>query len=119
MTNARSKIFVDGNCIVCDFEVSHYKRLAPELFDIVDISNPSFDASAHGLTTEAVNKHLHVQTPQGEIFKGVDAFAHIWSRIPRYQFAYKLVNLPVVKTLAKLGYAVFGEVRPWLPKKHA
>lgn len=115
--NDRSKIFVDGNCIVCDLEVSHYKRLSPELFDIVDISDPSFEASAHGLTTEAVNRHLHAQTPSGEILKGVDAFAHIWSRIPRYRFATTLVNLPVVKSVAKLGYAIFVEVRPWLPKK--
>lgn len=115
--NIRSKIFVDGNCIVCDFEISHYKRIAPELFDIVDISDPSFDAEAHGLTTEAVNKHLHVQTPDGEVLKGVDAFAHIWSRIPRYQFARKLVSLPGANALAKAGYAAFAEIRPWLPKK--
>jgi predicted DCC family thiol-disulfide oxidoreductase YuxK len=115
--NDRSKIFVDGNCIVCDYEISHYKRVAPDLFDIVDISDEKFDASAHGLTAKAVNKHLHVQTPSGEILKGVDAFAHIWSRIPRYSFATKLVNLPIAKSLAQIGYAIFVEVRPWLPKK--
>ena len=113
----RSKIFVDGNCIVCDFEISHYKRIAPELFDIIDISDPKFDAASHGLTTEAVNKHMHVQTPSGEILKGVDAFAHIWSRIPRYHIANKLVHLPIANSLAKVGYALFAEVRPWLPKK--
>lgn len=113
----RSKIFVDGNCVVCDFEISHYKRIAPDLFEIIDISAPNFDAAAHGLTTEAVNKHLHVQTPAGEVLKGVDAFAHIWSRIPRYRFANKAVNLPGLRSLAKAGYAVFVEVRPYLPKK--
>jgi predicted DCC family thiol-disulfide oxidoreductase YuxK len=113
----KTKIFVDGNCVVCDFEISHYKRIAPDSFDIIDISNPSFDAAAFGLTSEAVNKHLHVQTPEGEMKKGVDAFAHIWSRIPKYRFANRLVKLPGFNQLAKLGYAGFAEIRPWLPKK--
>jgi predicted DCC family thiol-disulfide oxidoreductase YuxK len=117
MTSAKSKIFVDGNCIVCDFEISHYKRAAPELFEIVDISDPSFDAKAFGLNTEAVNKHMHVQTPEGQVKIGVEAFAHIWSRIPKYALAHKFVGLPGVNSLAKLGYVAFAEVRPWLPKK--
>lgn len=113
----KTKIFVDGNCIVCDFEVSHYKRMAPELFDIVDISDAKFDAAAFGLTTEAVNKHIHVQTPDGEMKIGVDAFAHIWSRIPRYHIANRAVGLPVINSAAKAGYKVFAAIRPWLPKK--
>nr|AGU12007.1 Protein of unknown function, DUF393 [uncultured organism] len=112
-----SKIFVDGNCIVCDYEVSHYKRIAPEEFQLVDISDPSFDAQKFGLTAEAVNKHIHVQTPTGEILKGVEAFAHIWSRIPRYAWGDKAIRLPVVNGVAKLGYAGFAAIRPWLPKK--
>lgn len=116
MTN-KTKIFVDGNCIVCDLEISHYKRIAPEAFDIVDISDKSFDAAKFGLTADAVNKHIHVQTPEGEMKIGVDAFAHIWSRIPKYAVANKLVKLPGVNSLAKVGYAGFATIRPWLPKK--
>ncbi len=114
---AGTKIFVDGNCVVCDFEISHYKRIAPDLFEIVDISNPQFDAAAHGLTTEAVNKHLHVQTPSGEFVKGVAAFSHIWNQIPQYRLASRIVDLPGINTLARGGYAVFAFIRPWLPKK--
>ena len=113
----KSKIFVDGNCIVCDMEIAHYKRIAPQLFDIVDISDASFDASKFGLTPEAVNKHMHVMTPDGDLIKGVDAFAHIWSRIPKYAPASKIVALPGVSQLAKVGYEVFAFVRPWLPKR--
>jgi predicted DCC family thiol-disulfide oxidoreductase YuxK len=114
---AKTKIFVDGNCIVCDLEVSHYKRMSPTLFEIVDISHPDFDPAPYGLTRAAVNLHLHVMTPDGKVEKGVDAFAHIWSRIPRYQFANRVIRLPVVSQLAKAGYAVFVVVRPYLPKK--
>jgi predicted DCC family thiol-disulfide oxidoreductase YuxK len=117
MTEMKSKIFFDGNCIVCDTEVAHYKRIAPNLFEMFDISSPSFDAKQFGLTVEAVNKNMHVLTPEGEIKIGVDAFAHIWSRIDKYKFASKLIQMPVVKSLAKVGYRVFAEIRFLLPKK--
>ena len=116
--DVKTKIFVDGNCVVCDFEVSHYKRIAPDLFDIVDISDASFDAAKFGWTAEAVNKHMHVQIPTGEVKIGVEAFAHIWSRIPKYSLANKVIRLPGVNSAAKVGYQIFAAVRPWLPKKN-
>lgn len=113
----KTKIFVDGNCVVCDMEISHYNRIAPGLFEVIDISDPSFEASRFGLTAQAVNKNMHVMTPEGEVKIGVDAFAHIWSRIEKYRFAAKLIGLPVVRTLARAGYWMFTVVRPFLPKK--
>lgn len=113
----KTVIFVDGDCIVCDFEIAHYKRIAPELFELVDISAPGFDATVHGLTKEAVNENMHVLTPNGELRIGVDAFAHIWSRIGRYAPAAKLINHRAVKPLAKLGYKAFTVVRPYLPRR--
>jgi predicted DCC family thiol-disulfide oxidoreductase YuxK len=113
----KTQIFVDGNCIVCDFEISHYKRIAPNLFDIVDISAANFDAGRYKLSAEAVNKHMHVLTPQGEIKIGVDAFAYIWSLLPKYKFAAVLIKLPIINSIAKIGYWAFAIVRPLLPKK--
>lgn len=115
----KSKILYDGNCVVCDIEISHYKRIAPQDFEMVDISNPAFKAGEFGLTTDAVNRHMHVMSPDGKIHIGVDAFTHIWSRIPRYRFAKKVVELPGLRSLAGVGYEVFVRVRPYLPKKNA
>jgi predicted DCC family thiol-disulfide oxidoreductase YuxK len=115
----RSKILVDGNCIVCDFEVAHYKRKAPEQFDIVDISAPEFNAAQYGLDPNDVNKNLHVLTAKGEVKKGVEAFAQIWSQIPSYSWAAKAIKWPVVYQSALVGYEVFTFVRPLLPKKRS
>jgi predicted DCC family thiol-disulfide oxidoreductase YuxK len=113
----KNKIFVDGNCIVCDMEISHYQRIAPELFELVDISDPSFDASRFGLTAEAVNVDMHLLTTEGKLLIGVDAFAYIWSEIPRYRFASTLIHLPGIHAGAKVGYKIFTVIRPYLPKK--
>ena len=93
--------------------------MAPDLFDIVDISDPAFDAKSFGLTPAAVQKHMHVLTPEGKVVTGVDAFAHVWSRIPYYRVGAKVIVLPVVYEVAKVGYEIFANViRPRLPKKN-
>ncbi len=103
--------------MVCDIEIAHYKRIAPQEFDLVDISDATFAASTFGLQATEANRHLHVMSPDGKIHVGVDAFTHIWSRIPRYAVAKKIVELPGIRGLAGLGYEVFVRVRPYLPKK--
>jgi predicted DCC family thiol-disulfide oxidoreductase YuxK len=113
----RIKIFVDGNCIVCSFEISHYKRMAPELFDIINIADPSFKAATFGLTPEAVNKHMHVATKDGELLVGVRAFAHIWKQLKYYRWASGLILLPGVYQIACVGYEIFARNRHLLPKR--
>lgn len=115
--NNKTQIFVDGNCIVCDWEISHYKRIAPDLFDLVDISDPAFDAQKYHLNAEAVNRDMHILTPEGEIKVGVDAFAYIWSKIPKLKPAQKIILFPTIYPFAKIGYKAFTIVRPYLPKK--
>ena len=84
---------------------------------MVDISDPSFDATKLGLTREAVNFHMHVLTPSGQVLKGVDAFAHIWSQLPRYRWASHVVMWPGIRALAGIGYEIFARSRHLLPKK--
>ena len=117
MSSNKVRVFYDGNCIVCDLEVSHYSRIHPEIFELVDISSPSFGASNYGLDTQAVNENMHIQTEDGEIKVGVDAFAYIWSKIPRYSIAARLIRLPGVYSLAQVGYWIFAKNRHLLPKK--
>ena len=113
----KTKILFDGNCVVCDMEIAHYKRMAPEKFELVDISSPDFDVALYNLKKEDVNLNLHVVTPQGKILVGVNAFAHIWSRLQKYQWASKFIKWPVVNPLANFGYWQFTKIRPYLPKK--
>lgn len=118
MPGPRSKILVDGNCIVCDWEVSRYARAAPDAFEVVDISAPDFAAAPLGLTAQAVNRRMHVIAPDAGVLVGVPAFAHIWSRIPALRWASRVVALPGLKQLAGVGYEAFAWLRPYLPKKN-
>jgi len=115
---AKTKILFDGNCYICDFEISHYKRKAPDLFELIDISSPEFKAEDYHLTPEAVNYEMHVITPDGQLKIGVDAFSHIWSRFKEYKLASRLIMAPIIHPLAKIGYTLFATIRPYLPKKN-
>lgn len=114
----KTKVLFDGNCIVCDMEIMHYKKIAPDTFEMLDISSPDFDANHFGLTKEAVDKHMHVFTPEGELLRGVDAFAHIWSRLPQYRWGSKVIKVPGIYHSALVGYEIFARFRKYLPKKH-
>jgi predicted DCC family thiol-disulfide oxidoreductase YuxK len=115
--NQKTTIFVDGQCIVCDFEISHYKRLAPELFEIIDITSKDFVAQRFKLNPADVNKKMHVFSREGEILTGVDAFACIWSQLKGYRILAKIIKWPGIYSVAKLGYWLFATIRPYLPKK--
>jgi len=113
------KILYDGRCYLCSFEISYYlkkdiqKRLEP-----IDITTPEFKAENLGLDPVAVQRRMHVILPQGEVKIGVDAFIEIWKVIPGSRFLAKVVNLPIIKTFAKLAYDCFAlGIRPYLPKK--
>ena len=115
---SKTKILVDGNCIVCDLEVSHYARLLPEAFEIVNIAAPDFNAALFGLRAEAVQRELHVLTPDGRVLTGVDSFAHIWDQIPSYRWAARWIRWWPINPFARVGYVIFARLRPYLPKKH-
>jgi DCC1-like thiol-disulfide oxidoreductase len=98
-------------------EMMYYRRKHPDIFDMIDISDPSFDASKYNLTKQAVDKHLHLITAQGDLKIGVDAFIHIWSSLEGYQLLSKVVSFKPFYKIAKVGYEGFAFLRPWLPKK--
>ncbi len=92
--------------------------MAPEIFEIVDISSPDFSAENFHLQPEAVNKHMHIITPEGKVMVGIDAFSHIWSRLKHYSWASRVIQWPIVRPVALVAYEIFASyIRPILPKR--
>ncbi|MCB0327192.1 MAG: DUF393 domain-containing protein [Bdellovibrionales bacterium] len=111
-------LFFDGACHLCSREIRHYKKIDDaSILSFVDISDPSFDASAYGLDSKRVHKLMHLRTPTGDIKIGVDAFIEIWKQFDRYKNLARFVSFPLIKFFAQIGYRVFAVLRPLLPKK--
>jgi predicted DCC family thiol-disulfide oxidoreductase YuxK len=111
-------LFYDGLCPLCSREIALFRRRAagdPSVV-FVDITDPSFDASAHGLEQRPLHRVMHVKVGE-EVRSGVDAFVAIWQRIPGFGWLALLSRIPGMRLLLKAGYALFARVRPWLPRR--
>jgi predicted DCC family thiol-disulfide oxidoreductase YuxK len=68
------KLLYDGQCSLCRREIEWLKRRdARGLIVPEDISDPAFDPTRYGLTTEQVRAVLHVVLPDGRVLRAMDA----------------------------------------------
>lgn len=116
------KVFYDGSCIVCATEIEHYLRKdLDDKLTAIDISHTDFDPVPYQISLADFMHHLHAIDQDGQIFKGVDSFWAIWQAFPTstvYGIMGRIIRLPVVNRLARIGYWLFANVRPYLPKRH-
>jgi hypothetical protein len=63
---------------------------------------------------------MHALDLDGNVIKGVDAFALIWKEFPHYKKWSLFIQLPGIHFIAKIFYFIFARlIRPYLPKKKA
>lgn len=120
MKNSVLKIFYDGGCRVCAWEIEKY--LAADTLGAlgtIDINHPDFAAQDYGLDAARVRKYFHVLTLDGKIIVGVDAFIAIWDALgsPMSRRAAKLARLSLPHRLLEIGYSAFVRIRPYLPRR--
>ena len=109
-------LYYDGACYLCNMEMDIYRKKDPEgILDLVDISQPHFDASALGLSEKEVNRHFHARDLDGTWYKGVDAFIVIWKTLGIYRPLSYMASSSFSRPLFLAGYEVFARVRPHLP----
>lgn len=116
------RVFYDGSCIVCAKEIEHYLRKdhGGKLVAI-DISSPDFDPMPCQISLADFMHQLHAIDQDGQIFKGVDSFWAIWQAFPSstiYGLMGRIIQLPLVNRIARIGYWLFARVRPYLPKRN-
>lgn len=114
----RTKVYYDGLCYLCSFEIAHYQKMkGSDSIDFIDITGPHFDAAKEQLDPFKIHESLHVRDASGNVHTGVDAFIEIWKQIPSCRWLAKAAQKSVFKTVLNAGYAVFAEIRPKLPRR--
>lgn len=117
-TSDKITLYYDGLCRLCSREISHYQKCAgSQSINFVDITTPGFSAEAHALDPYLVNKYLHVRKRDGSVVTGLDSFLAIWNELPRYRFLVSIASTWPLAPFLRLGYRIFAELRPLLPKK--
>ena len=116
-------VFFDGSCAVCALEIERYRSLdRVGRLIMIDINEPDFEPGIYGLTREGCQRELHAIDHSGIVYRGVSAFTAIWQAFPESRLLAVLAflaGLPLIHTLAVLGYRVFARLRRYLPKRAA
>ena len=113
-------VFYDGNCIVCDTEVNYYLKMPHEgRLQGINIAAPEFDATDHGPSYDDFMAQMHLRSADGQWFLGVDAFTLMWRALPgrHWHLMAWLIQIPVLRTLARFGYRIFARNRHRLPRR--
>ena len=110
-------ILYNGACPVCRAEIHHYRDASEKAgaamrFDDLN----AVDLGDWRLNADQAARRLHARHPDGRIVSGVEAFALIWDRLPRYRWLARMVRLPVVDGLA--GFAYNRIAAPVLYRRH-
>jgi predicted DCC family thiol-disulfide oxidoreductase YuxK len=77
-------LLYDGQCSICRGATERLKRrdrenrIAPE-----DISDPAFDPTRYGLTTEQVRAAMYVVLPDGQVLSAMDAVRAAYAAVGR------------------------------------
>jgi predicted DCC family thiol-disulfide oxidoreductase YuxK len=112
-------VFFDGGCPVCTREIEYYRRMASEeKLNFVDISDPRFDPEPYGRTLKEFMAEMHAMDASGRFYRGVDAFRALWQGLPVsiYGDLGRLLGLPGIHLLARVGYHIFARLRRFLPR---
>ena len=106
------KVFYDGNCKVCDQEISYYKKNdINKKFEWVNIHNSKSKINRLKLQKKELMDVLHIETESGKIVKGVDAFLEIWANFKYLRSLAFFVKIKPVKRLAEIIYKIWAKKR--------
>ncbi len=101
----KSTLYFDGNCPLCAKEMALLNRLKNSKLELVDLWQSQTD-----IPTDDLLRVLHLQTPQGEWKKGLDANVAAWSHTP-IGFIFMPLRWPIIRIFADKIYYRWAEKR--------
>ena len=105
------EVFFDGDCPLCMREIRMLRRRDHRArIRFTDIAADGFDASAIGLTWEALMDRIHGRLPDGAIIEGVEVFRRLYAAVG-FRALVTLSRAPVVSQLLDLAYRLFAKNR--------
>lgn len=100
-------VYYNGACPICGAEIRHYQELAARSeapLAWVDIARESEALCGYGIDAAGAKRRLYAVLEGGRLLAGVDAFAALWQRLPRYRWLARMVRVPGLRQLAVVVY---------------
>ena len=99
------KVYFNNTCKICKAEIDLYKKENIKEIDWVDITNNEIAERETSKNSKELLRRLHVKEGD-KITEGAAAFLLLWKKLPKYNFLYKILKLPVIFNLFSLGYEI-------------
>ena len=110
-------VFFDGGCPVCRREIGFYqRRRGADRISWSDVSKTDGVSLPPGLNQKSALARFHVQTRDGELIDGGDAFRAVWRTLPAFRPLGLVLGLPGLRTLLNVAYDRFLLYRPRLQR---
>jgi hypothetical protein len=100
-------MYYNGDCPVCSLEMNHYASLCADSqksLQFIDAMQRPDDFVQCGLRREHLEKRVYLKDSKGRILSGLPALVELWSRIPRYRWLARTMQVPVVKPASNALY---------------
>jgi len=106
------KVFYDGKCNICKREIDFYSKIDRDKnFDWVNIHKNNKKINNTGLSKKELLSVLHIQTQNGSIIKGVNAFGVMWSKFKYLKFLSFAIKLKPINIFANFLYKLWLKTR--------
>ncbi|MDQ7735203.1 DUF393 domain-containing protein [Halomonas sp. SpR1] len=107
-------VFYDAQCPLCRQERRRYERWSGRQADDVgwlDVSEHRQTLREKGVDPNTALRSLHVETAQGQLLEGIDAYRLLMARIPLLVPVAWIIGLPVIKPELRKLYDVWVKRR--------
>lgn len=107
-------VFYDAQCPLCRKERRRYERWSGQhAVDIawLDVSEHQQALREKGVDPAMALRSLHVETAQGQLVEGIDAYRLLMSRIPLLKPVAWIIGLPGIKTALRTLYDIWVKRR--------
>jgi len=112
-------VLYDGACPLCRREIAVYRDLQPlqpgSTLIFADISNIAVPLPA-GTSREQLLAQFHVQSRDGQLLSGAQAFLALWAALPGWRWLAMAGRLPGALWVMERMYRLFLRWRPMLQR---
>jgi predicted DCC family thiol-disulfide oxidoreductase YuxK len=101
------KVYFNNTCKICKAEIDLYKKEKIKQINWIDITDNQSARSDTNKNYKELLRRLHVKK-NGKVFSGAEAFLLVWKNIPKYNFLYNFLKLPVIFQIFSIGYEIIA-----------
>ena len=114
----KTEILYNGRCPICTAEIARYRKAARKAgapLRFQDLHDAPLDD--WGLSADQATRRLHARR-DGQIISGFPAFLILWQDLPRLRWLARLLSLPGLHQIARIGYDhIAAPLLYWLHKR--